>query len=103
MEFKETFGPKRDDEITLYTVAVGEINPFAVGELATAQDKAVKFINTLPGFVGVHPVIGRGTLLLFKTEQQAKEARKAIKAKGIQVGDNVTECYVPAKDLPTLQ
>lgn len=103
MDFTERIGKKKDNEISLYTVAIGEIDPFATGEKAKAQEDAINFIKERPGFVGVHSVVGRGTLLLFRTEELAKLARDALKDRGCPVGKNVTECYVPKKSVPMAQ
>lgn len=103
MEFTERFGEKRSDENIMYTVAIGEIDPFATGKKARDQEDVIRFVKTLPGFVGVHPVSGRGTILLFRTEKEAKEARQKLKDKGCPVGMNVTECFVPKKYVSELQ
>jgi len=90
---------RREDEISLYTVAIPEINPFAVGEAKVAQDAAIDFIRNLDGFVAVHPVFGQGTLLLFRTKDQAKKARIELKNHGCPAGKNVTECFVKKTDV----
>ena len=103
MQFTDKIGPKTENDVSMLTVAIGEINPFATGEYAKAQEEALKYIQSLDGFVGFHPVLGRGTLCLFSSEKQAKVARKKIKAKGCPVGDNVGECYVPKADLKMMK
>lgn len=99
-EIKERFGPKRPNEVSVYTVTIGELDPFAAGEKMRAQEAAIGFIIGLEGFVGVHPVIGKGTLLLFYTEEQAKAAREALIRNGCPVGNNVCEVFVPTEDMP---
>lgn len=96
-------GPKTENDVSLWTVAIGEINPFATGELKRAQEEAIAFISSLAGFVGVHPVFGRGTLLLFRSETETAAARKALKTQGCPVGDNITEVYVNKKYVPQIQ
>lgn len=74
-----------------YTVAVGNIDPANKN-----SRKAVKYIATLPGLVGVHPHYPDGTLILFDTENAAKVARNLMNAKGIQTGRNI--CAVEIDD-----
>jgi len=82
-------------EVTCYTVAVGNAPmPWASRKVKKSAEKAFKFIAKLEGFVGVHPVPPRGTLCLFRTENDAKIARNKMNAEGIQTGDNICECYV---------
>ena len=94
MIFKERIGPKQDNETSVYTVAVGEFRPFAIGKLKKAQDAALAYIKQLPGFIGVHPVTGKGTLLLFDTKEHATDARLGLMANGCPVGKNITEVFV---------
>lgn len=72
-----------------YTVAVGNFDPKNKQSV-----KAVEFIKTLGGLIGVHPVYPRGTLLLFYTENQAKIARNLLDLKGVQTGRNICECEI---------
>jgi len=100
MEFTETIGPKKETDISLWTVAIPEIRPFLMGKKRKAQDKALRFIQKLEGFVGFHPVIGRGTLCLFRTENEAKRARNLIQDAGCPTGYNITECWAPRDSIP---
>lgn len=100
MKYGESIGPKRKDDVSLYTVSIGEVDPFALGEKKRRQDEVLDFIKTLNGFVGVHPVFGRGTILLFRTEEQANFARDSLKERGCPVGKYVTECYDPKDSIP---
>ena len=83
---------RRDNEISCWTVAVGNFVPFLKNSRL-----AIEFIKTLDGFVGVHPFPPRGTLILFRTESDAKIARNLMEAKGIVCGKNICECYVDKK------
>lgn len=96
---KDEFRPKGPEDVSLYTVAIGEIDPFLVGRRAKQQNDALNYIQNLEGFVGFHPVPGRGTLCLFREKNQAVRARNLIKAEGCPVGDNVCECFVPQAEL----
>lgn len=55
----------------VFVFAVGAIDPFEDRE---AADRAVEFIRTLPGFVGVHPNM-EYTLLCFDTLEHAQISR----------------------------
>ena len=69
-----------------YSVAVGNINP-----LKKASRDAVKYISKLKGFVGFFPHYPKGTLCLFRTENDAKRAKNMMDAEGIQTGKNICE------------
>lgn len=76
----------------VYTVAVGIFDPFN-----RRSRKAVKFISTLKGLVGVHPHYPDGTLILFRTENDAKIARNEMQSKGILTGRNICEAEIDDK------
>ncbi len=87
-----------NQEIKVWTVAVGEIRPFAFGRLKKAQDEALELIKKTEGFIGVHPVPGKGTLLLYRTENDAKRAKNQLEYRGCQTGKNIGECFIPLAD-----
>ena len=69
----------------LWSVATGNVNPFM-----KKSREAVKYIQTLEGFVAVHPTPeNRGTLWMFDSENNAKGARNLMRSKGIQCGNNI--------------
>lgn len=76
----------------VYTVATGNVNPFA-----KASREAVNFIKKLDGLVGAYPEPPYGTLWFFETENQAKKARNKMEAHGIQTGNNICECFIPSE------
>lgn len=90
VEFMES---RSMSERKLWTVATGEVDPFK-----KASRDAVKFISTLHGFVGVHPLDGY-TIWLFDTENNAKIARNKMQGKGIVCGTNICDVYVDEKYL----
>jgi len=95
MENKEEFGPKRENEISAWTVAVGNAPmPWHSRKVKKSAAAAMNFIKGLDGFIGVHPMPPRGTLLLFKSENEAKRARNLMRAEGIQTGDNICEVFI---------
>lgn len=69
-----------------YTVATGNFNP-----LMRKSRKAMEYIATLEGLIGIHPHYPRGMLIIFKTENDAKIGKNKTEAKGIQTGRNICE------------
>ena len=84
----------KENEVRLWTVATGYVDPFK-----KASRDEVDFIKKLHGFIGVHPVPGRGTLWLFDTENNAKIARNKMEGKGIVCGRSICDCGVDKKYL----
>ena len=88
------FGEKKENEVTCYTVAIPNLPMIPNRKVK----KFIKWIGELDGFVGIRPEYPRGTLLLFKTENDAKRARNQIRAypnyEGT-VGNNICEVYIP--------
>ena len=85
-------GEKQPNEVTAYTVAIGNIslNPL----YAKKQKQALGYIQSLKGFIGFYPSYPNGTLCIFKTENDAKVAKNQMDAKGIQTGKNIGEVFV---------
>lgn len=85
-------GEKKENEVEVYTVSIGNLtlNPL----LTRKQKEILKEIQEMNGFVGIYPCYPKGTLCLFKTENDAKGARNLIRAKGIETGKNIGTCYV---------
>lgn len=92
-------GEKQANEVSVYTVGIGNFKPFAIGKQKKVQDEVLDFIKKLEGFIGVYPYYPHGTLCLFKTENDAKRAKNSMQAKGIQTGKNIGEVYVDKKYL----
>lgn len=88
-------GEKKENEFTCYTVAIGNLPMlFHSRRVKKRAMEAVKFISELEGFVGLYPFYPRGTLCIFKTENDAKRARNNMRAKGIETGSNIGEVFV---------
>lgn len=88
------FGEKQDNEVTCYTVAIPNLPLFPDKKVK----EFVKWIHTLDGFVGLRPEYPKGTLLIFKTENDAKRARNQIRVYPEYqggVGNNICEVFVP--------
>lgn len=92
------FGEKRDNEVTCYTVAVGNIPlpPFVKKE----SRQAIDFIQELPGFIGFYPHWPEGTLCIFKTKNDAIRGKNDMESKGIQTGFNIGEVYIDKNYMP---
>ena len=85
-------------EIKCWTVAVGNLpTPFTPRKVRKSAEAACKFIGKLDGFVGFHPMPPRGTLCLFRTENDAKRGRNLMESEGIKTGKNICEVFVDDK------
>ena len=91
----------KDNEVKLWTVAVGNApGPLAFPSTRCTAKKAIEIIKQQEGLVGVHPEPPRGTLLLFRTENDAKRARNVLRAATIECGKNICEVFVKKSDIP---
>ena len=87
--------PKQTGMVALYAATIGAMDPHALGEKQKAQEQLILFVKTLPGFVGADPVTDEHhTYLLFETEQEARNARDAIRRKGCPVENAVRKALV---------
>ena len=88
-------------EISAWTVAVPNLAGTIRGTLRSRYIKDTKkllnYVKKLDGFLGIHPIPPKGTLLLFRTENDAKRARNLLihDLKLNNVGDNICECFIP--------
>ena len=94
---------KKQNEISVWVIGTIEMNPFATGDIAKLQEKIFSVMAESDCFVGVYPVLGKGTLFLFDTEEKANKAREVMKESGLPVSERVVECFVPKADLNTFQ
>jgi len=95
--------PKKENEISVWVIGTIEMNPFATGDLAKLQEKIFSVIVETDCFVDVHPVLGKGTLFLFGTEEKANKAREVMKESGFPVSERVVECFIPKANLNAFQ
>ena len=87
-------------EVQLWAVAVGNLPmPWHPRKIRKAGIAAFKFIKKLDGFVGVTPMPPRGTLCLFRTENDAKRGMNLMNSEGIVTGKNICEVFVDEKYL----
>lgn len=90
------FGERLPNEVVCYTVAIPNLPLFPDKNVK----KFIKWIGELEGFIGFRPECPHGTILIFKTENDAKGARNLIRNyKGYEgiVGNNIAEVYVDKK------
>lgn len=85
-------------EVQLWAVAVGNMpTRFTPRKIRKAGIAALKFIKRLDGFVGVTPIPPRGTLCLFRTENDAKCGMNLMNSEGIATGKNICDVFVDEK------
>lgn len=77
-------------KVKCYTVAIPNFPLILTKE----HKKLLQDISNYEGIVGIHPHYPEGTLLLFKTENDAKRARNKLKGIINAVGDNICEVYI---------
>ena len=88
-------------EVKAYTVAVPNLAGTIPGTFTPKHmkhsKKLINYVKKLDGFLGIHPVPPRGTLLIFKTENDAKRARNLLvqDLEINQVGTNICEIFIP--------
>lgn len=93
-DYGERIGEKQPWETEAWTVAIANFNPLARGKEKKIQQEIINRIKKLDGFIGIHPVPPRGTLIIFKTENDAKIGRNEIKTFLAPVGDNICKIYI---------
>ena len=58
--------------------------------------KLLNYCKKLDGFLGIHPMPPRGTLLIFKTENDAKRGRNLLANDlKVQTGTRICEIFIP--------
>lgn len=80
---------KKPNEVDTYTVAIANLNPY----LFKDSMKAVEIIKTLDGLFGITAAWPYGTLVHFKSLNDAKRAKNILEQKGIHTGDNISHYY----------
>lgn len=82
-----------------WTITIGNFQgPFALPSTKRKEKKIMNIIKEQEGFVGIHLHPPEGTLLLFKTENNAKKARNVLRAEGVLCGKNICEVYADADE-----
>lgn len=89
----------KENEIEVWTVAVGNIPLLPRVLMPKGVTKAIKLIKEQKGLIGVTPMYPRGTLLLFDTENNAKGARNMLRFNGVKCGDNICQAFVDKRYL----
>jgi hypothetical protein len=77
-------------KVKCYTFAIPNLPMF----LKKEHKKLINDISKYEGFIGVHPCYPKGTLLVFKTKNNAKIARNRLKGIINAVGNNICEIYI---------
>lgn len=96
----ETGKQPHPGESKCFTVAIGNFPmPWQRRKWKQAV-KVMDYIKDLDGFLGIHPLPPKGTLLIFRTVNDAKAAKNVLVAKGVIVGENICEIFVNNQDLP---
>jgi len=91
-----TIGEKPEGWEVCYTVAIPNL-PLVPSKKVM---EFVKWMHDLEGFVGIRPEYPHGTLIVFKTENDAKRARNLIRTYPEYdgtVGNNIGEVFVPGE------
>ena len=87
--------------VKLWTVAVGNApGPLSLPSTKRKAKAAFDLIKQQEGFVGVNPQPPLGTLLLFRTENNAKRARNVLRAAGVVCENNICAALVDDQFLP---
>ena len=83
--------------VKVWTVAIGAFPKYSFWwskKRKKAYWDILDYITGLDGFVGFHPVSSRGTLCVFRSENDAKIGRNLMTVKGIRTGTNICEAYI---------
>lgn len=96
----ETEGPAPYPEVKAYTVAVPNLAGTLPGtmkpKMLRDSKKLLNYASKLEGFLGIHPTPPHGTLLIYKTENDAKRARNLLANDlKVQTGHNICEIWIP--------
>ncbi len=103
MDSREEKRKKQDDESSVWAVAVPEFSPFAIGKKKSYQRKIINMLMEQDGFIGVYPIIGKATLCMYKTENDAKIARNQLNNEDCPTGKEIIEVYIKTKDMETCE
>jgi len=92
--------PQEKDLAEVWAFGVGNLPNLLMRPFVKRRfESAVKLIKEQEGFIGVHPMPPRGTLLLFRTENNAKGARNILRAAGIECGDGIFSVHIEKRYL----
>lgn len=92
-EFRREQDKPREDEIEAWTVGVGNLPPIPTG----SSRKALELIRSLEGFIGIHPLPPMGTLLLFRSENDAIRGKNLLDYKGVKTSRNISKVFIEKK------
>ena len=94
MIFEQNGKPQADEE-SCWTVAIVNLPmPWSRRKVKKEAEAVLKYIKELDGFLGVTPIIPNGTLLIFRTENDAKRAKNRLDSMGVITGSHICEVFV---------
>ena len=79
---------KKPEEIDTYTVAMANLKPFHKDSIT-----AINIVKALDGFIGISPCWPHGTLVHFKSMNDAKRGKNLMEQNGIHTGYNISHYY----------
>lgn len=90
---------KRKNEIDAWTVAVGNLPTLPLALTPKRVKMALEIIKEQEGLLGVQPCYPDGTLLLFRSKNEAIRAKNNLTANKIATGNNICHCFVDKRFL----
>lgn len=91
----ETKGKPQEDEETCWTVAIGILPmPWHSRKIKKLAEAVLEYLKGVEGFLGVTPMYPNGTLLIFRTENDAKRAKNRLDSMGVITGSHICEVFV---------
>lgn len=91
----EAKGKPQEDEETCWTVTIGNLPmPWHSRKVKKEAKAVLEYIRGLDGFLGVTPIYPNGTLLIFRTENDAKRAKNRLDSMGVITGSHICEVFV---------
>lgn len=95
---RETNEKPKPGEIKAFAFAIS--HPMPIDKKGEKAMKATaEFASKLDGLLGVNVQVPFGTLLIFKTVNDAKRAKNRCEAAGIKTGKDIVEIFVEKKYL----
>lgn len=79
-----------DSMVEVWAVGIGILPVIRTRKVRTL----LRFISSLDGFLGISPVPHRGTLLVFKSKNDATCAKKTLEKNGVHTGNELATVYI---------
>lgn len=86
---KDCESRKTENEVVVFGIGAGRMIPtlFMPRKVKRAMKEAIEYIQTLEGFIGVHPIDEWHTILVFNTLNNAKYAKNKLQFNECPVGN----------------